>query len=113
MRNHTVEFLGPSEMPPEPSDHLVENQDRAPPLAKFFDAFLIARSRWNCGFRLHKDARDLAGMLIEQLSHTPKVVVGKLHGHVDNSLRDASIHLGAADEPIVCGEEWLIAANRD
>src|SRR5271157_3024222 len=108
-----MEFLSTSQMPAEPRDHLVEYKDCSVLLAKISDSFQIAGGGRSHGLRLHQDASDLAWMLVHQLSQACKIVITELQGQIDCSLRNAGIHLRAADEPVIGGEERLVATNCD
>src|SRR5271165_6801615 len=78
MRNETVKLLGASQMPAEPCDRLVEDQQGATLLTKILDATKVALERWDRGFGFHDHTSDLVWMLVEQLPQALDIVVSEL-----------------------------------
>jgi hypothetical protein len=108
VRCHAVDALGAVLGPAETGDHLVEHEHGAVAGGQLADALEVAGGGLGLGGRLHDDAGDR--VLVEERGEGVEVAVGEGGGGL---VGDAGVHGGAADEPVVGGEERLVTAQGD
>ena len=90
MRQNSMKGLGATQVPAEPGDHLIKDQEGAFLLAKLFDAAQVA-CIGRCGsLCLHYDAGDLARVPCKECAQIRKVVIPEFGGQLRDCRWDAA-----------------------
>ena len=106
-----IQRLGAALVEAEAADGLVQRDQGAIAVGQVDDLLQEAVLGLFGTSRLQQHHGDAVRVLLEELLQAVDVVVVELDGEFDFNARDAAVHGGGADEPVVVREEGAVAAD--